>query len=103
MIISLPVQTAVRDFRAEAALAVLVASQLSASGLYLPPVLAKMPPTSSPPHTIISLPAHTAVCLIRPSGALIIVVAVQLSAVGLSLRPVFVKRVSLKMTVSLRF
>ena len=37
-IISLPVQTAVCQVRLEGALAVLVAVQLSVSGLYLPPV-----------------------------------------------------------------
>jgi hypothetical protein len=38
-IISLPVQTAVCEFRALGALVVLVAVQLSVLGLYLPPVL----------------------------------------------------------------
>ena len=38
MIISLPVQTAVCEARAEGALEVLVAIQLSVLGLYLPPV-----------------------------------------------------------------
>jgi hypothetical protein len=44
----------------EGALAVVVASQLSVSGLYLPPVFKEMKP-SNPPHTIISLPVQTAV------------------------------------------
>jgi hypothetical protein len=42
------------------ALVVVVATQLSVSALYLPPVLKKLKP-SVPPHTIISLPVHTAV------------------------------------------
>ena len=37
-IISLPLQTAVCQYRAEGALVVLVAVQLSVLGLYLPPV-----------------------------------------------------------------
>src|SRR5262245_60715609 len=59
-IISLPVQIAVWPSRAEGALLVLVAVQLSVCGLYLPPVFKKvLPPT--PPQTTISLPVHTAV------------------------------------------
>ena len=58
-IISLKVQTAVCKSRAEAALVVLVDVQLSAPGLYLPPVLKTEP--SNPPQMIISLPVHTAV------------------------------------------
>ena len=42
------------------ALVVLVAVQLSVLGLYLPPVLKKMP-LVNPPQTIISLPVQTAV------------------------------------------
>ena len=57
-IISLKVQTAVSKSRAEGALVVLVAVQLSVPGLYLPPVL-KVP--GVPPQTIISLSVHTAV------------------------------------------
>src|SRR5262245_43249626 len=56
-IISLPVHTAERRWRASGALVVLVAVQLSVPKLYLPPVLVK----GSPPQTIISLPVHTAV------------------------------------------
>jgi hypothetical protein len=56
-IISLPVHTAVCDSRPLGALVVLVAVQLSVAGLYLPPVLKKLPPY--PPQTIISLPVHT--------------------------------------------
>ena len=58
-IISLKVQTAVCKSRAEGALVVLVDVQLSAPGLYLPPVLKTEP--SNPPQMIISLPVHTAV------------------------------------------
>ena len=71
---------------------VLVATQLSVSGLYLPPVFRELVP-SSPPQTIISLPAHTAGAL-RAEGALVVVVATQLSVSGLYLPPVF-KRVKL--------
>jgi hypothetical protein len=46
--------------RAEGALVVLVAVQLSVLGLYLPPVFSQ-PLLSPPPQTIISLPVHTAV------------------------------------------
>jgi hypothetical protein len=72
--------------RAVEALAVLVASQLSVTGLYLPPVL-KMKKTP-PPHTIISLPVQTAECSPRAFGALVVLVAVQLSVPGLYLPPV---------------
>jgi hypothetical protein len=41
MIISLPVQTAVCESRDEGALVLLVAVQLSATGLYLPPSFKK--------------------------------------------------------------
>src|SRR5262245_59849187 len=58
-IISLPVHTAVWPPRAEGALVVSVAVQLSVPGLYLPPVLSLEAPP--PPQTIISLPVHTAV------------------------------------------
>jgi hypothetical protein len=58
-IISLPVHTAVGKPRASGALVVLVAVQLSAVGLYLPPVF-RRPVLFEPPQTIISLPAHTA-------------------------------------------
>jgi hypothetical protein len=57
-IISLPVQTAVWPIRAEGALLVFVALQLSVLGSYLPPLFKKLP--SKPPQTIISLPVHTA-------------------------------------------
>jgi hypothetical protein len=60
MIISLPLQTAVWVLRADGALVVLVAVQLFAPGLYLPPVFKLFRP-SYPPQAIISLSAHTAV------------------------------------------
>src|SRR5215468_5023788 len=88
-IISLPVDTAVCPSRAEGALVVLVAVQLSVPGLYLPPVLKTWNGEETcPPQTIISLPVHTAVCPPRPSGALVILVAVQLFVLGLYLPPV---------------
>lgn len=59
-IISLPVQIAVCQMRAEGALTVLTAVQLPVLGLYLPPVFKALLP-SDPPHTIISLPVQTAV------------------------------------------
>jgi hypothetical protein len=61
MIISLLVQTAVSANRPVGAFAVLVALQLSAPGVYLPPVLKYVGPLVSPPQMIISLSAQTAV------------------------------------------
>jgi hypothetical protein len=69
-------------------LVVLVAVQLSVSGLYFPPVFKKLR-VSVPPQTIISVPVQTAVCWYRPVGAFVMVVAVQLSVAGLYLPPVF--------------
>ena len=63
-IISLPVQTAVCWYRAEGALVVLVAVQLSVLGMYLPPVFKGLRgnrQNNGPPQTIISLPVQTAV------------------------------------------
>jgi hypothetical protein len=60
-IISLPVHTAVCEFRPKGALVVLVAVQLFVLGLYLPAVLRCWPLSLSPPQMIISLPVHTAV------------------------------------------
>jgi hypothetical protein len=60
-IISPPVQTAVWPSRAEGALVVLVAIQLSVPKLYLPPVLRSGMPGPDPPQTIISPPVPTAV------------------------------------------
>ena len=67
-----------------------VAVQLSALGLYLPPVLKKLL-RSYPPQTTISLPLQTAVCDSRLEGALVVLVAVQLFVLGLYLPPVFKK------------
>ena len=67
---------------------VLVAVQVFALGLYLPPVFTPIPPLT-PPQTIISLPAHTAVYEYRAVGALVVLVAVQLFVMGLYLPPVF--------------
>jgi hypothetical protein len=58
IIISLPVHTAVCCSRAEGALPVLVAVQLSVLGLYLPPVFRSAGVISPPPQTIISLPVQ---------------------------------------------
>jgi hypothetical protein len=87
-IISLSVHSAVCQARAEGALAMLVAIQLSVLGLYLPPVFQYLPMKSTPPQIIISLPVHTAVCPFRVEGALIVLVAVQVSVIGLYLPPV---------------
>jgi hypothetical protein len=68
---------------------VLVAIQLSVSGLYLPPVLKSTTgQQNTPPQTIISAPVHTAECESRDEGALLRLVATQLSVVGLYLPPV---------------
>jgi hypothetical protein len=86
-IISLLVQTAVCHWRAEGALVVLAAIQLSVMGLYRPPVFRAVP--LYPPQTIISLSVHTAVWSYRVEGTLVMLVAVQLSMLGLYLPPVF--------------
>jgi hypothetical protein len=67
MIISLPVQTAVWEYRGAGAPAVLMATQLSVPGAYRPP-LPKPGNTPIPPQTIISLPVHTAEWPLRPEG-----------------------------------
>ena len=58
-------QWAEREFPAGAselgALLVLVDTQLSLVGSYLPPVFVSLPPPTYPPQTIILLPVHTAV------------------------------------------
>jgi hypothetical protein len=59
-IISLPVHTAVCQYRPVGALVVLVDVQLSVPGVYLPPVFKDTVPLN-PPQAIISLPVHTAV------------------------------------------
>ena len=117
-IMSLSVHTAVWDNRAVGALVVLVAVQVSAPGLYLPPLpiaeavgvgvgvgvnvptgvnCAKdLPPASNcwgplalPPQTIISLPLQMAVWPDLGIGALAVLVATQLSEAGLYFPPVF--------------
>src|SRR5439155_9581672 len=80
-IISLPVQTAGSALRAEGALVVLVAVQLSVLGLYLPPVL-KNVGKASPPQTIISLPVEPA-GETPAGGAVVEVVGVQIAVSGL--------------------
>jgi hypothetical protein len=60
-IISLPLQTAVCEFRATGALVVLVAVQVSVLELYRPPLFKRLPLVPVPPQTIISLPVQTAV------------------------------------------
>src|SRR5438094_10216717 len=77
-IISLPLHTAVWEYRASGAFVVLVGIQLSVLGLYLPPVLKTTLP-SNPPQTIISLPLLTAALWPRAAGALLPPVAVELS------------------------
>jgi hypothetical protein len=58
-IISLPVQIAASESRGEGAFATLVVAQVSAVGLYLPPVFVSWKVESVPPHTIISPPLQT--------------------------------------------
>src|SRR5438034_379800 len=87
--IALPVHTAVWKNRPVGASAVLVAVQLSAPGLYLPPVFRSLTTLLSPPQTIISLPVHIAVWLDRPEGALVVLVGFQLSLPGMYRPPVF--------------
>ena len=60
------------------ALMVLVDTQLSVTGLYLPPVFKGLP--LDPPQTIISLPVHTAVCSPRASGTFVMLVEVHVSS-----------------------
>ena len=55
----------------------LVATQLSVPGLYLPPVFTSLLPLN-PAQTIISLPVQTAVWRARASGALVVLVFVHL-------------------------
>jgi hypothetical protein len=89
MIISMPVQTAVWETRADGALLLPVGVQLFTLGSYLPPVF--KPPELNPPQTIISMPVHTAVCEDRALGALAVLVVVQLFMLGSYLPPVFAK------------
>ena len=58
IIISVPVQTAACASRPMGAVVVFVGLQVSALGLYLPPVIKKV---GLPPQTIISVAVHTAV------------------------------------------
>ena len=60
-IISLPVQTAVWEYRGSGALVVLVAVQVFVLGWYRPPVSKEPLLSGVPPQTIISLPVQTAV------------------------------------------
>jgi hypothetical protein len=87
-IISVSVQTALGTSRAEGALVVLVGVQLSASGVYLPPVLNRVSGNATPAQTIIWLPVQTAVWSNRASGALLVLVAAQVSVPGSYLPPV---------------
>src|ERR1043166_5970398 len=81
MIISSPVQSAVCESRRVGALVVLVSTQLSVPGLYLPPVFKRLVPPELPPQTIISLPVHTAVGEARAEGASARFVEIQVSPV----------------------
>ena len=67
----------------------LVAAQLSVLGLYLPPLVKKLPLPFHPPQMIISFPVQTALCALRADGALLVLVAVQTFVTGLYLPPVF--------------
>src|SRR5262245_61399219 len=66
----------------------LVAVQLSVSGLYRPPVFNRAPLLSCPPQTIISVPVHTAEFSLLADGTSVVLVAVQWSVVGLYRAPV---------------
>ena len=68
----------------------LVAVQLFALGLYLPPVFVS-PLGLNPPQTIIWLPVQIAVCKDRAAGVFVMVVAVQLLVLGLYLPPVLLR------------
>ena len=88
-IISLPVHTAVCPVRAEGALVVLVAVQLSVLGSYLPAgVKIAVMPVISAPDDHFAVGPHCRVTD-RASGALVVLVAIQLSVMGLYLPPVF--------------
>ena len=66
-------------------LLVVITLQLLVRGLYLPPLLRKLP--LYPPHTTISWPVQTAVDLARAVGARAAVVATHLFEAGLYLAP----------------
>lgn len=87
VIILLPVQTAVCQFRA--GWVTPVADHVSVEAWYLPPLL-KGIPFLSPPHTIISAPVQTAVWLYRPEGASAVLAPIQVSVDGLYLPPLLV-------------
>src|SRR2546430_432956 len=74
MIISLPVHTAVWDSRGDGAFVVVVTTQVSVLGSYIPPVLKSPLAKSNPPHTTILLPVHTAVWYARPLGTFVVLV-----------------------------
>src|SRR5258708_6043443 len=72
MIISVPVHTATWYSRGVGRLAPTdVGAQVSVDGLYRPPVLRKLVP-SSPPQTIISVPVQTVVWRFRPAGRILL-------------------------------
>ena len=71
------------------ALVVLVAVQLSVSGLYLPPVFKVLLTIISAPDDHFTAGPHCRVKCLGQSGALVVLVAVQLSVLGLYLPPVF--------------
>jgi hypothetical protein len=75
------------ESRAEGALVVLVAVQVSVVGLYLPPVF-KFAPAPLRPQMTISLPVHTAVWYARASGALLVLMAIQASGVHQLAHPI---------------
>ena len=86
-IISLPVQTAVCQYRAAGALVMLVAAQLSVRGIVSPTGVQKVGAViSSPDNHFIVRPDRFVST--SASGALVVLVAVQLSVLGLYLPPV---------------
>ena len=85
MIISVPVQTAVWRLRADGALVVLVAVQLSVLGLYRAPVFNKLLPSYAAPNDHLGTCSRRRCARCVASGALLVVVGVQLSVLGLYL------------------
>src|ERR1700730_9102654 len=80
-IISLPVQTAVCRYRPSGVLVVRTGVQVSAVGLYIPPVLKVSP--YPPPKTTISFPVQMVVSASPGNGALIMLIGLQIFVAGL--------------------
>ena len=66
-----------------------VAVQVSVSGIISTAGIAEESSLSAPPQMIISLPVQTAVCSYRPAGAFVVRSATQVLVPGLYLPPVF--------------